>query len=85
MEVSEKITKINDDISSVDEKVDGLSENVTSSVTELNSKIEQTSEQIKLEVSKETDSKLGNYSTTEETKSIIEQTANGNKEEIKTK
>ena len=84
MEVSEKITKINDDISSVDEKVDGLSENVTSSVTELNSKIEQTSEQIKLEVSKETDSKLGNYSTTEETKSIIEQTANGTKEEIKT-
>ena len=82
MEVSEKITKINDDISSVDEKVDGLSENVTSSVTELNSKIEQTSEQIKLEVSKETDSKLGNYSTTEETKSIIEQTADGIKSEV---
>ena len=72
------------EIVAVDKKVDELDSSVQESVSELGSKIEQTSEQIKLEVSKETDSKLGNYSTTEETKSIIEQTANGTKEEIKT-
>lgn len=70
------------EIVAVDKKVDKLDSSVRESVSELGSKIEQTSEQIKLEVSKETDSKLGNYSTTEETKSIIEQTAGGIKSEV---
>ena len=81
-EVNAKVTQINGDIASVDEKVgavdgkvDDLSQSVAASETELSSKIEQTAEQIKSEVTRATGAE-------ETLRSSIEQTAESISSEI---
>ena len=81
-EVNAKVTQINGDIASVDEKVgavdgkvDDLSQSVAASETELSSKIDQTAEQIKSEVTRATGAE-------ETLRSSIEQTAGSVRTEI---